>query len=59
MHALTKAIAIVTAGGHDPIKAHERVKSMYDWDEVTKRTEVVYEDIMKRSPIDLWTRMHR
>lgn len=59
VRALTKAIALVTAGGHDPIKAHERVKSMYNWEEVTKRTEVVYSNIMKREPIDLWTRMHR
>ena len=59
VHALTKAISLVQAGGHDPIRAHERVKSMYNWEEVTKRTEVVYEDIMKREPISLWTRLHR
>jgi len=59
VRALTKAIAIVSAGDHDPVKAHERVKSMYDWEEVTKRTEVVYNDIVRRNPIDLWTRMHR
>ncbi|CAG8625155.1 9488_t:CDS:2, partial [Acaulospora colombiana] len=59
VHALNKAIAIVSANGHDPIKAHQRIKSMYDWESVTERTEKVYDEIMEREPIDLWTRMHR
>lgn len=57
--ALSKAIEIVTAGKHDPMRAHERVKGMYDWAEVTTRTEKVYEHVMLKRPIDLWTRMHR
>jgi phosphatidylinositol N-acetylglucosaminyltransferase subunit A len=32
---------------------------MYDWERVTERTEKVYDEIMERDPIDLWTRMHR
>lgn len=59
VRALRKAIAIVTAGKHDPYRAHERAKSMYTWEDVTKRTETVYADIVKKRPTDLWTRMHR
>lgn len=59
VRALRKAIQVVTEGRHDPFKAHARVKGMYEWSEVARRTEKVYEDITLRQPIDLWTRMHR
>ncbi|KAG9057595.1 hypothetical protein FS842_005556 [Serendipita sp. 407] len=59
VRALTKAIKIVTTGKHDPQQAHERVKSMYTWDDVACRTEKVYEDITNKEPVELWTRMHK
>ncbi|KAF9041905.1 glycosyltransferase family 4 protein [Hymenopellis radicata] len=30
-----------SGGTHDPLRAHERVKALYDWAEVAERTEVV------------------
>ncbi|KAG8849733.1 hypothetical protein FRB91_009664 [Serendipita sp. 411] len=59
VRALTKAIKIVTTGKHDPQQAHERVSDMYTWDDVACRTEKVYEDIMNKEPVELWTRMHK
>lgn len=56
---MSEAIRIVSAGKHDPHKAHERIKHFYDWHSITSRTEVVYESVMKSQPYDFWTRMHR
>lgn len=43
--------AILISRRIDPYEMHERVKSMYDWLDVAKRTEVVYNNIaMSRRP---------
>jgi phosphatidylinositol glycan class A protein len=54
-----EAIHIVSEGKHDPVRAHERVKTLYNWAQVTKRTEKVYEAVMKSEQRDLWSRMQR
>ena len=56
---MTEAIRIVSAGKHDPFRAHERIKGFYDWSEITGRTEAVYESVMRTPPYDFWTRMQR
>ena len=45
--ALSKAIHRIRMGTHDPSKAHERVKGMYSWDDVARRTEDVYRGIIE------------
>lgn len=57
--ALSSAIGIVSSGGHDPVKAHERVAGMYSWEEVARRTEVVYNDVLASETCSLWVRMQR
>nr|XP_019045831.1 phosphatidylinositol glycan, class A [Kwoniella bestiolae CBS 10118]OCF24761.1 phosphatidylinositol glycan, class A [Kwoniella bestiolae CBS 10118] len=47
IRALTHAIHTIKSGKHDPLKAHERVKGMYTWEEVAERTEKVYERAME------------
>ncbi|WWC95939.1 hypothetical protein V866_002806 [Kwoniella sp. B9012] len=46
IRALTHAIHTIKSGKHDPIKAHQRVRTMYTWEEVAERTEKVYERAM-------------
>jgi len=57
--AISEAIAIVSKGKHDPMKAHGRVKSFYDWAQVTDRTEKVYDSVVKSEQRDMWTRIQR
>ncbi|KIJ15119.1 glycosyltransferase family 4 protein [Paxillus involutus ATCC 200175] len=57
--AISEAIHIVSQGKHDPLEAHERVKSFYDWMEVAERTEAVYNTVIRSDPIDFGTRMQR
>ncbi|RPD65745.1 transferase [Lentinus tigrinus ALCF2SS1-6] len=59
VRAMSEAIQLVSAGKHDPHKAHERIKDFYGWREISQRTELVYESVMKSPPYDFWTRMHR
>ncbi|TBU31407.1 transferase [Dichomitus squalens] len=59
VRAMSEAIRIVSAGKHDPYQAHERIKHFYDWQEITQRTEVVYESVMASEPYDFWTRLNR
>ncbi|KAM5532151.1 hypothetical protein V8D89_014176 [Ganoderma adspersum] len=59
VRAMSEAIQIVSAGKHDPYKAHERIKDFYDWHEITQRTELVYESVMDSEPYDFWTRLQR
>jgi phosphatidylinositol glycan class A protein len=40
---MSEAIDIVSQGKHDPMRAHERVKSFYNWEDIAERTENVYE----------------
>ena len=59
VRAVSEAINIVSAGKHDPYRAHERMKGFYDWQEITRRTEIVYETVMASEPYDFWTRLNR
>ena len=59
VRAISEAISIVSQGKHDPLQAHERMKTFYDWDQVTARTEVVYHTVMRSRQIELWERMQR
>ncbi|KAI3598523.1 glycosyltransferase family 4 protein [Moniliophthora roreri] len=57
--AMSEAIQLVSRGEHDPIRAHERIKTFYDWGQVAERTEKVYDAVMKSPQRDLWERMQR
>lgn len=57
--AISEAIRIVAAGKHDPIKAHERVKTFYDWQQVAARTEKVYSTVMQSRQMELMERITR
>lgn len=59
VRAMSEAIDIVTANKHDPIRAHERVRSFYNWGDVAERTEKVYDTVVQQEPYDFWTRMRR
>ena len=47
IRAISEAINIVRMGKHDPSQAHERIKTFYNWEEVTSRTEQVYDAVLK------------
>ncbi|KAF8880060.1 glycosyltransferase family 4 protein [Infundibulicybe gibba] len=59
IQSLTTAISYISEGGHDPFKAHERVREFYDWREVAQRTEGVYKGVMESRQIELIERMRR
>ncbi|KDQ09440.1 glycosyltransferase family 4 protein [Botryobasidium botryosum FD-172 SS1] len=59
VRALSDAISHVSRGNHDPHKAHERVRGMYDWAHVAERTEVVYRGVLDSEPRELWDRIKR
>ena len=44
---------------HDPFQAHERVKTFYSWEDVTSRTEKVYDAVLKSKQMDLMERIQR
>jgi hypothetical protein len=50
IRALSEAINIVKMGKHDPFRAH---KTFYNWEEVTSRTEKVYDAVLKSRQMDL------
>lgn len=56
---MSEAIRIVSEGRHDPIRAHERVRSFYNWESIAERTEKVYTAAMNTKPVDLLNRMKR
>jgi hypothetical protein len=53
IRAISEAIDIVSKGKHDPMRAHERVRTFYNWENVTERTEKVYEAVMMSKQMDL------
>lgn len=57
--AISEAITIVAAGKHDPIKAHGRVKTFYDWRQIAMRTEKVYSAVMQSHQVELLERIKR
>ncbi|THH30564.1 hypothetical protein EUX98_g3623 [Antrodiella citrinella] len=59
IRAMSEAIRIVSAGEHDSQRAHERIKGFYNWNDVTERTERVYQEVFKTEPYDFWTRLYR
>ena len=59
IRAISEAINIVKMGKHDPFKAHERIKTFYNWEEVTSRTEKVYDAVLKSQQMDLMERIQR
>lgn len=59
VRAVEEAVGVVMGGGHDPVKAHERIRGFYDWDEVTTRTERVYDAVLKSEPIEFMERVQR
>ncbi|TDL24442.1 transferase [Rickenella mellea] len=59
IRAMSEAIKIVSEGRHDPLSAHERVKSFYNWRDVAERTEHVYAGVMNSVPMTLYERIQR
>jgi len=59
VRAVSEAVHIVSQGQHDPIAAHSRIRTFYNWEDVAERTENVYRAIKETEPIDLYTRMRR
>jgi phosphatidylinositol glycan class A protein len=59
VRALTLAIDRVNAGAHDPLEAHARVRDMYSWADVARRTERVYDDVFDVPQRSTWERMVR
>jgi len=59
IRAISEAICIVRQGKHDPFRAHERIKTLYNWEEVTARTERVYDTVLKSRQIELMERIER
>ncbi|PBK98853.1 UDP-Glycosyltransferase/glycogen phosphorylase [Armillaria gallica] len=57
--AVSEAIEMISDGKRDPIHAHERVKTFYDWVQVAERAEVVYDTVVKSRQMELWERMKR
>ncbi|KAG8705092.1 hypothetical protein FRC08_001859 [Ceratobasidium sp. 394] len=57
--ALGEAIDIVTRGKHDPQRAHERIKLMYNWGDVAKRTDKIYSWVVAGEPRSFWERLCR
>jgi len=59
IRAISEAIDIVQKGKHDPMRAHERIMTFYNWDEVTIRTEKVYDAVLNSPPIEFMERVQR
>ena len=59
IRAISEAINIIKMGKHDPFQAHERIKTFYNWEEVTSRTEKVYDAVLKSRQMDLMERIQR
>ncbi|EIM85477.1 glycosyltransferase family 4 protein [Stereum hirsutum FP-91666 SS1] len=57
--ATSKAIALVSAGSHDPHRAHAQIKDFYDWAHIARRTEVVYRNVLQSEEMGVWTRIMR
>ncbi|KAL1730435.1 glycosyltransferase family 4 protein [Schizophyllum commune] len=59
VRAIARAVRHIQAGAHDPLRAHARVRTFYDWAAVTGRTEHVYRAVMAAPGRDLMERMRR
>ncbi|CAL0313931.1 unnamed protein product [Lupinus luteus] len=57
VHAIQKAISMLPK--IDPQVMHNRMKELYNWHDVAKRTEIVYDRAMKCPDVDLMERLSR
>ncbi|KAE8732857.1 phosphatidylinositol N-acetylglucosaminyltransferase gpi3 subunit-like isoform X2 [Hibiscus syriacus] len=57
VHAIRKAISILP--NIDPQVMHDRMKNLYNWNDVAKRTEIVYNRALKCSDQSLLERLSR
>jgi hypothetical protein len=53
VRAISEAIDIVSMGKTDPMRAHEHVRTFYNWENATERTEKVYEAVVVSKQMDL------
>ena len=51
--------AIGAIDTHDAFAQHERVRTMYSWRDVARRTEIVYNRIVDSAPVPLVERLRR
>ena len=60
VHTLSRAIEDRRKGNFvPPFEAHERIKKIYTWRNVAKRTEIVYNMVMNDVPKDSGDRLSR
>lgn len=60
VHTLNRAIEDRRRGKFvPPFEAHERIKKIYTWRDVAKRTEIVYNSVMNKVPNDSGERLAR
>jgi len=59
IRAISEAVKIIQNGKHDPFQAHERIKMLYNWEEVAIRTEKVYDTVLRTRQMELMERIER
>ncbi|GAA5824277.1 hypothetical protein JCM11251_001595 [Rhodosporidiobolus azoricus] len=59
VRAISRAIVHVRSGRHDPLLAHEQLKTVYSWTDVTERTEKVYYHAMEVPRVPVVERLRR
>ncbi|KIM42220.1 glycosyltransferase family 4 protein [Hebeloma cylindrosporum] len=59
IRAISEAVKIIQNGKHDPLQAHERIKTFYSWEEVATRTEKVYDTVLRSKQMGLMERIER
>ncbi|KAF8156841.1 glycosyltransferase family 4 protein [Crassisporium funariophilum] len=59
IRAISEAVDIIQRGKHDPFRAHELIKTFYNWEDVATRTEKVYDAVLKSRQMDLMERIRR
>jgi phosphatidylinositol glycan class A protein len=59
IRAISEAVKIIQNGKHDPLQAHERIKTFYNWEEVATRTEKVYDTVLRSRQMGLMERIER
>jgi phosphatidylinositol glycan class A protein len=57
--AVSRAIGYIQSGSHDPVKTHQLVSQMYNWEDVAKRTQKVYETVLLQDRLPLAERLVR
>lgn len=59
VRAISKAIAHVRSGAHDPLIACQQLHQVYSWTDVAERTERVYRGAMKVPRVPVAERLRR